>query len=47
MIDFINTLKIEVRVWVFWLAQSMERVTLALRVVSSSPTLGIQIIKNK
>ena len=34
---------LEKQVWSTWLAQSVERATLDLRIVSSGPTLGIEI----
>ena len=37
----------EIRGGPVWLAQYEERVTLAIRDVSSSPMLGIEITKNK
>jgi len=35
------------KTWGAWLTQSVEHATLHLGVVSSSPTLGVEILKNK
>lgn len=49
MLDYLDLVPFEIvfirkeLYWGPWLAQLVERVTLALRVVSFSPTLGIEI----